>query len=162
MKSAILALSSLAVVTTSAFVVVRPASTVSVEFRLYDADPIVSPFDNNNNDDDSNGDAVATTTTTSDPSEAVKIEGPLDLTWENVDLVLEEMRPFLIQDGGNVAISDIDGPVVKLELQVRMVPIMISYHMIFQSRKSNHKYSHSLFCVVFRAPAELVLRRRKP
>ena len=117
MKSAILALTSLAVVTTSAFVVVRPpASTVaSVEFRLYDADPIVSPFDNS--DDNTNGDAVATTAT--DPSEAVKIEGPLDLTWENVDLVLEEMRPFLIQDGGNVAISDIDGPVVKLELQVR-------------------------------------------
>ena len=117
MKSAILALSSLAVVTTSsAFVVVRPPSSVQV--RLYDADPIVSPFDNHNNDDDTNnGDAVATTAT--DPSKAVKIEGPLDLTWENVDLVLEEMRPFLIQDGGNVAISDIDGPVVKLELQVR-------------------------------------------
>jgi len=44
-------------------------------------------------------------------------EGPLELTWENVDLVLEEMRPFLIADGGNVAISEIDGPVVRLELQ---------------------------------------------
>jgi len=27
------------------------------------------------------------------------------------------MRPFLIQDGGNVAIQEIDGPVVRLELQ---------------------------------------------
>ena len=45
---------------------------------------------------------------------------PLDLTWENVDMVLEEMRPFLLQDGGNVAISEIDGPIVKLELQVRL------------------------------------------
>jgi Fe-S cluster biogenesis protein NfuA len=41
----------------------------------------------------------------------------LDLTWDNVEMILEEMRPYLIQDGGNVAISEIDGPVVKLELQ---------------------------------------------
>ena len=45
----------------------------------------------------------------------------LDLTWDNVESVLEEMRPYLIQDGGNVAISEIDGPVVKLELQVRIL-----------------------------------------
>lgn len=32
-------------------------------------------------------------------------------------MVLEEMRPYLLQDGGNVAISEIDGPVVRLELQ---------------------------------------------
>ena len=44
-------------------------------------------------------------------------KGPLDLTWENVELVLDDMRPYLIQDGGNVAITDIDGPVVRLELQ---------------------------------------------
>lgn len=48
-----------------------------------------------------------------------KIQGPLDFTWENVDLVLEEMRPYLIQDGGNVIITEIVGSVVKLELQVR-------------------------------------------
>merc|ERR1712183_627886 len=29
----------------------------------------------------------------------------------------EEMRPYLLQDGGDVAISEIDGPVVRLELQ---------------------------------------------
>ena len=45
------------------------------------------------------------------------LEGPLELTWENVDAVLDEMRHFLIQDGGNVAIQEIDGPVVRLELQ---------------------------------------------
>jgi Fe-S cluster biogenesis protein NfuA len=44
-------------------------------------------------------------------------KGPLDLTWENVELVLDDMRPYLIQDGGNVAITEIDGPVVRLELQ---------------------------------------------
>ena len=41
----------------------------------------------------------------------------LELTWDNVEAVLEEMRPYLIQDGGNVAITEIDGPVVRLELQ---------------------------------------------
>jgi len=42
--------------------------------------------------------------------------GPLDLTEENVELVLDGMRPYLLQDGGNVKISSIDGPVVRLEL----------------------------------------------
>ena len=44
-------------------------------------------------------------------------KGPLDLTWENVDMVLDEMRPYLIQDGGNVKIDEIDGPVVRLQLE---------------------------------------------
>ena len=73
------------------------------------AETIVSPFD----DSETAGDSSTTTATTT-----TKLEGPLDLTWENVELVLDEMRPFLIQDGGNVAIQDIDGPVVRLELQV--------------------------------------------
>lgn len=76
---------------------------------------IVSPFDDTNSSTD---DAAATTITT--PSELTSdgSDGEiLDLTWDNVELVLDEMRPFLIQDGGNVAIDDIDGPVVKLELQ---------------------------------------------
>ncbi len=44
-------------------------------------------------------------------------KGLLDLTWENVDMVLDEMRPYLIQDGGNVRIDEIDGPVVRLQLE---------------------------------------------
>jgi len=78
---------------------------------LSSADPIVSPFDDSGASSSSaaaENSAVATTT-----------KGPLDLTWENVELVLDEMRPYLIQDGGNVAIQEIDGPVVRLELQVR-------------------------------------------
>jgi len=46
-----------------------------------------------------------------------KLVGPLPLTWENVELVLDEMRPFLQADGGNVALRDIDGATVVLELQ---------------------------------------------
>lgn len=41
----------------------------------------------------------------------------LPLTPENVETVLDEMRPYLIADGGNVELVDIDGPVVKLRLQ---------------------------------------------
>ena len=31
--------------------------------------------------------------------------------------VLDELRPFLISDGGNVEIAEIDGPIVKVRLQ---------------------------------------------
>ena len=46
-----------------------------------------------------------------------KLEGPLPLTLDNVELVLDEMRPYLLADGGNVAVRDIDGATVVLELQ---------------------------------------------
>ena len=91
------------------------STTTTTTTRLLDS--IVSPFDNSNEDSD----GVATFTPT-DPVESNK--GPLDLTEENVELVLDEMRPYLIQDGGNVAITEIDGPVVRLELQVRTVPTL--------------------------------------
>ena len=39
------------------------------------------------------------------------------LTLENVDKVLDELRPFLMADGGNVEIVEIDGPIVKVRLQ---------------------------------------------
>ncbi|XP_051132939.1 nifU-like protein 2, chloroplastic [Andrographis paniculata] len=41
----------------------------------------------------------------------------LPLTAENVETVLDEIRPYLIADGGNVALHEIDGNVVKLKLQ---------------------------------------------
>ncbi|KAK4549960.1 hypothetical protein RGQ29_032738 [Quercus rubra] len=39
------------------------------------------------------------------------------LTAENVESVLDEIRPYLIADGGNVALHEIDGNVVRLKLQ---------------------------------------------
>mgnify|MGYP001456051199 FL=1 len=39
------------------------------------------------------------------------------LTNENVEKVLDELRPFLMADGGNVEVVEIDGPVVKVRLQ---------------------------------------------
>ena len=35
----------------------------------------------------------------------------LALTHENVETVLDELRPFLMADGGNVEIVEIDGPI---------------------------------------------------
>ena len=39
------------------------------------------------------------------------------LTLENVETVLDELRPFLMADGGNVVVVEIDGPIVKVRLQ---------------------------------------------
>jgi len=44
-------------------------------------------------------------------------KGPLPLTLDNVESVLDEMRPYLLADGGNVAVREIEGPNVYLELQ---------------------------------------------
>lgn len=41
----------------------------------------------------------------------------LALTKDNVEEVLEELRPYLISDGGNVALVEIEGGTVKLQLQ---------------------------------------------
>jgi Fe-S cluster biogenesis protein NfuA len=41
----------------------------------------------------------------------------LPLTNENVETVLDEMRPYLMADGGNVELVEIEGPIVKLRLQ---------------------------------------------
>ena len=41
----------------------------------------------------------------------------LALTSDNVETVLDELRPYLMADGGNVELVDIEGPIVKLRLQ---------------------------------------------
>lgn len=41
----------------------------------------------------------------------------MELTSENVETVLDELRPYLMADGGNVELVELDGPVVKLRLQ---------------------------------------------
>lgn len=43
--------------------------------------------------------------------------GILELTEANVEMVLDEMRPYLISDGGNVSIAEIDGATVRLQLE---------------------------------------------
>ncbi|MGC1307570.1 MAG: NifU family protein [Phormidesmis sp.] len=40
----------------------------------------------------------------------------LALTRPNVEQVLDELRPYLMADGGNVELVELDGPIVKLRL----------------------------------------------
>ena len=42
---------------------------------------------------------------------------PMALTPENVETVLDDLRPYLMADGGNVELVELDGPIVKLRLQ---------------------------------------------
>jgi len=41
----------------------------------------------------------------------------MELTNENVEKVLDELRPYLMSDGGNVELVELDGPIVRLRLQ---------------------------------------------
>jgi hypothetical protein len=109
---------ALAAGTTSAFLPTRQslhspaflAGTGSAVVAL--REQIVSPFDES-------GAAATGESDVATKTFAEKVgDGPYDLTWDNVELVLDGMRSFLIQDGGNVKIVEIDGPVVRLELVV--------------------------------------------
>ncbi|XP_019439360.1 PREDICTED: nifU-like protein 3, chloroplastic [Lupinus angustifolius] len=56
----------------------------------------------------------------SPPKKAGRVVSPrciMPLTEENVEKVLDEVRPSLMADGGNVALHEIDGLVVVLKLQ---------------------------------------------
>jgi len=44
-------------------------------------------------------------------------EAKLPLTLENVETVLDELRPYLRSDGGDCQVVEIDGPIVRLEMQ---------------------------------------------
>jgi NFU1 iron-sulfur cluster scaffold homolog, mitochondrial len=68
----------------------EPARVVEEEAPL----SIISPF--------------AETPAAEDGSTPTTTDGRLPLTAENIDKVLEEVRPYLIADGGNVAVSRID------------------------------------------------------
>jgi len=106
----ILALCALFFASVSGFTTVLPGRSGSGIATITNSNTqlaeVISPFGPGDSSND------ATTITEKPP-----LEGPLELTWENVDAVLDEMRQFLIDDGGNVVISEIDGPVVRLELQ---------------------------------------------
>ncbi|AFY68649.1 nitrogen-fixing NifU domain-containing protein [Thalassoporum mexicanum PCC 7367] len=40
-----------------------------------------------------------------------------ELTMDNVENVLDELRPYLLADGGNVELVEVEGPIVRLRLQ---------------------------------------------
>ena len=56
-------------------------------------------------------------TDTSSAAPDAETADPRALTIPNVERVLDELRPYLMADGGNVEIVEIDGPVVKVRLQ---------------------------------------------
>jgi Fe-S cluster biogenesis protein NfuA len=41
----------------------------------------------------------------------------LELNRENIETVLDELRPYLMADGGNVELVEVEGPVVRVRLQ---------------------------------------------
>jgi Fe-S cluster biogenesis protein NfuA len=41
----------------------------------------------------------------------------LELNPTNIETVLDELRPYLMADGGNVELVEVEGPVVRLRLQ---------------------------------------------
>lgn len=45
------------------------------------------------------------------------MQGLLELNSENVEKVLDELRPYLMADGGNVELVELEGPIVRLRLQ---------------------------------------------
>jgi len=58
------------------------------------------------------------TPTTESAAEAPAVANdPRALTMENVERTLDEVRPYLMADGGNVEVVEIDGPIVKVRLQ---------------------------------------------
>ena len=58
-----------------------------------------------------------TTSTTTRATESGSINDTLELTADNIELVLDEVRPYLIADGGDVELVEIDGLAVKLKLK---------------------------------------------
>ena len=42
------------------------------------------------------------------------IDGELAYTEENVEMILDFVRPYLMNDGGNVTLLELDGPIVKV------------------------------------------------
>ena len=55
--------------------------------------------------------------TTEAPTASTEANDPRALTRENVERTLDEVRPYLMADGGNVEGVEIDGPIVKVRLQ---------------------------------------------
>uniref|UniRef100_A0A2N9IM44 NIF system FeS cluster assembly NifU C-terminal domain-containing protein n=1 Tax=Fagus sylvatica TaxID=28930 RepID=A0A2N9IM44_FAGSY len=65
----------------------------------------------------SNQSAPTTPTSSSSSSPGLYSAQKFELTAQNVDLVLEDVRPYLIADGGNVDVVSVQDGVVSLKLQ---------------------------------------------
>ncbi|KAJ1452022.1 NifU-like domain-containing protein [Pelagophyceae sp. CCMP2097] len=90
-----------------------------LEYFLEYSPQIESPFkpspserDPDDDDDEDDEDAV---------DGVLGVGDILPLTLENVERILDELRPYLISDGGNVKVAAIDGPIVRLEHTAALV-----------------------------------------
>ena len=72
-----------------------------------DAAPITSPFTANTAEGTANA-AAAVSSAAAAALEEGTARGTLELTVANVDAVLEKVRPYLIADGGNIAVLRVD------------------------------------------------------
>ncbi|EEF47225.1 nifU-like protein 1, chloroplastic [Ricinus communis] len=61
--------------------------------------------------------AIKATSQTGSQSPGLYSAQKFELTPENVDLVLEDVRPYLIADGGNVDVVSVEDGVISLQLQ---------------------------------------------
>jgi Fe-S cluster biogenesis protein NfuA len=59
----------------------------------------------------------ATVTSDATPATTPDATDPHALTIDNVERTLDELRPYLMADGGNVEVVEIEGPIVKVRLQ---------------------------------------------
>jgi len=75
------------------FVDTTTSSSMDAADNKNDDSTIISPFESDK--------ATAATSTIDD-------QQPLELNRDNVDKVLDEVRPYLISDGGNVAVHNVD------------------------------------------------------
>lgn len=69
--------------------------------------PVVSPFEN----------SAAKESNGPRESKGLYSAESFELTMENVDIVLNDVRPYLVADGGNVEVVSLDNGVVSLRLQ---------------------------------------------
>ena len=62
-------------------------------------------------------DAAGQAAANPDAAKPAEQDDPRALTLANVERALDEVRPYLMADGGNVEVVEIDGPIVKVRLQ---------------------------------------------
>jgi len=101
----LLLLSSYKIMFCSCFLVISKQNTIKIKtsfsilnsIREDEPDTIISPFLESTNTEDSD-----------EAESSSSSSGSLEFTIENVDNVLEEVRPYLISDGGNCSIEKVD------------------------------------------------------
>jgi len=72
---------------------------------------------NNNNNEQTNAGIASPFSDNGNSTSGLYSAVTHDLTPENVDLVLNDVRPYLVADGGNVEVASVEDGVISLRLQ---------------------------------------------